>query len=54
MELSVSTDLREVFVDDGQRQFVDLLVAVLLKSLYLVQSLTLLHHHTHLLQNTSL
>ena len=45
-----SSYLREVLVNDGESQFVDLLIAVLLQCLYLVQSLTLLDHHTHLLQ----
>jgi hypothetical protein len=46
--------LREEFVDDGEREFVDVLVAVLLESLNLVQTLALLYHQTHLIHQPSL
>ena len=46
--------LREEFVDDGEREFVDVLVAVLLQSLNLVQTLALLYHQTHLIHQPSL
>ena len=46
--------LREEIVDDGEREFVDVLVAVLLQSLNLVQTLALLYHQTHLIHQPSL